>query len=365
MTHNPEKSMQGDLFLSYEELCRLFENEAMSFASLFGSGLYDQIDNQYRNLHTNIKSIKIPAPLRRNGAVDFSEDKEWIREIIGLSHIAVTCHLLQGCKFATGTAHPASFQELARNAVTRFVSTHGEQGLKRLSFLLESIEGVRVEKILRALGLFTLAKEKIHQLSLGSGSGLKDLEAMYSEAKVEMGDVFHANTAKFAVSHHQASHTILVDSEPGYRERYETLNNEQAGNIMALNTDMDSAISIIEQAIDKEEIMKRNVITAFRMDPVMLPDVNAFFRSLKNITTDISYLIMSVGSGNNLEEFIARLDKLKEIRTYMNKHGMESYSIKLYRGNTPEQGFNNPLFGSRGFANFEIIFCKIKNKKLK
>ena len=89
-----------------------------------------------------------------------------------------------------------------------------------------------------------------------------------------------------------------------------------------------------------------------------------FFKSLKNIISDICYFIMSIGSGNNVEEFVARLDKMNDIRDYLSARSMDVYTIKLYTGKSPEECLNNPLFGSRGFATYEIIFCKIKNKKL-
>jgi hypothetical protein len=364
---NQNKSMRGNLFLSHDEITKLYENEAVLFHQVIKSNLYEEVNKQYEaisNLTTNKKSIKIPSPFRRSKSVDFSQDKDWIKIIVWVSQIAVTCHLLQGCKFNMNAVDENTFIELSRNAVNNFVQNYGELGLKRLSFMLEGVESVRTEKILRGLGLFTVPKDKIHQLSLGSGSGIKDLEGMYSDAWIQNGNIFQDNLSLFKVNHYKAKHTILVDMERGYKERYRALNKDYPGKVMALNQEFELAIPDIEKEIYSNMIEKRNVVIAFRMDPVMIPDVKIFFRLLKKVTSDVSHFIMTIGSGNNVKEFKARLDKMNEIKKYLKSRNMDVYTIKLYSGTTIGECLNNPVFGSRGFATYEIIYCKIVNKKI-
>lgn len=361
--------MRGDSFVSQELIAIFFQQEAVRFSNIIESHSSDELNKLFKKLSDltvkNTATVKLPGSLKKNKHIDASLDKGRIKSVLELSQIAVCCHLFNGCKYPVNNLSADYMSALAQAVVNGFLQQHGDKAIDHLSFVLESVEGVRVDIMLRGLGLLSLPRHKSQYLSIGSGAGIKDLEAIYADAWLDKESSKEGDLVQFNVRQKIAQHTILVDSDIGYKDRYESLNDLYEGDVLALNEKLDVAMEHINVEIKKGSIMKRNILIASRMDPVMLPDVDAFFRKLKSITTETSNFIVSIGSGNDISEFQARLRKLREIEEYLVSRKLDVYRIKLCKGRTPEEMVTNPMFGYQGHAVYEVLFCKIKNKLLK
>ena len=167
----------------------------------------------------------------------------------------------------------------------------------------------------------------------------------------------------FELEKEAANDIVLVDNDQGMKERYKKLNAEN--NILALNQDANKAIEELAVHVANNEIMPRDLIVAYRMDPRMIPDVSDFLGLLGSVISNHADLIITIGAGHSNKEFKGRLNKIDEIMASLQNLKLNPVKIKWHTGKTIPEKRENPIFGEPTYSTYEILYCKLIQSNLK
>ena len=98
---------------------------------------------------------------------------------------------------------------------------------------MHSIDAFRTVQILKALGLYTIESKDMAQLSLGVGSGSKDLKSIHLQPELT---ILPDNSIEFHVNQLHAKDVILVDGDAQRKEWVNELNKTQEHQITQIDT---------------------------------------------------------------------------------------------------------------------------------
>jgi len=253
------------------------------------------------------------------------------------------------------------------------MDTYIEQSFKNISSdALHSLETrvhiadtIRTTYILKLLGLYKKDSKTVRQLSLAAGPGTRDLHGFHSIPlfKMEKMALQRSNGSSFITfdyKYHPPKSVTLIDNGKEYEELYEQINKDITNEIQAINNDCNIAFKNLEKTNEKNF----NVVAGFRIDHRMIPDIKMFFNLLIPILDESSDLILTIGAGHTLEEFIGRKKILRDICTHLKNKGLSPKILALHSEGTHEQERKQPYFGVSPYTTYEILHCNIKKKKL-
>lgn len=302
-----------------------------------------------------------------NGVLDQNNKSLIIREIYCTSHLIACCELLKGTTLDITALNRNTAATLTDNILKFFNNNYYE-----IDYRLHTIDAVRTMQILRIMGLITKPVKNIRQLSLGAADGMKDIRAIHllpSFQKVNSTAISSKSAIdtlyKFDVIEQHAEDIIIVDGDPTRKEAYEQFNNDSSHNVLAINNDSMPTLKELPGIMQRNQLPLRDLVVGLRVEHRMIPSVKDFFRALKNSIADISDLIITIGSGQSLEDFDGRTSLLKNMFSELTQLGMKPVIIKLHGQGSLEQQYQDHKFGLAGITTYQILYCKLKKKLLK
>jgi len=369
-------SFAGDVELSSEKIFSCFNAEALRFAEVINAPeLSGAVTEYLRSADSDDKGdrgkVRQPRGMKGRHVVDVGDYSSWLWEILASAQIAVCCDLFRDCSISLENINQDEMGVLARDVVNRFLNSAGHEANNILKIKLQVADTVRIIQILRKLGLYSRPAYSTKQLCMGAGLGIRDIDAMHVELWLQQGApnnlVSGCLTSRYVTFHTRfpgVGHAILIDCAPALAELYEEINSKSGGKVVALNQDLFSAFSWMAGKIESGQLEGRNVVVGYRIDHRMIPDVPEFFEKLSAVLGSTADFIVSIGAGNNVDEFRGRTEKIREIEGYLRKRGLDPVRIKLCRGETLDEQRNNPLFGLLEITSYEVLYCKLRRKKI-
>ena len=235
-----------------------------------------------------------------------------------------------------------------------------------LSNKLNCADSLRVCQILKFLGLLDTESNLYRHLALGAFTGDRDIEYMHHSPFISALGPCGPDTSfsdmpplTFGVVPSPARDIVIVDNEPSFKKLYERLNSARRDHVRAINMDTSTALEVIEDEIGASALAPRNLISIFRLEPAMIPDVNRFFSLLSKVIDEQAIFFVTIGAGDDNTTFADRIRLMGEIHTWLSDRELETARIKLYQGENLEQARINPLFGTGYYASYEILWARL------
>ena len=231
---------------------------------------------------------------------------------------------------------------------------------------LGQADTIRSIQILRLLGLFKTKSKNIRQISFAAGAGYRDMYGFHPIPVIKNNSNIFSTTETlfFDLKQVEPETLVLVDNNPLLKERYDDLIKSNPCSLLALVDDADKAIAKMPQILKKKNWKPFNCIVGIRIDHRMIPNVKEFITSLIPLLDDTADLIISIGSGDILDDFIGRKKVMQNMFNYLKEKNLSPVKITMHGGNSIEEQFTTPCFSVSNFTTYELLYCKIKRSKL-
>jgi len=356
----------GSYLLEAERLGHIAESEF--FPELISR--FEDYNAYLSTLKSKSTSKLLHSASNSGNTIDIIKGSRPLEKLLSCTHIAACCDLFAGTSFPLAGG-------LERDTLRLFVSNvfnklRGVEDHKIVRYFdkLNSADAVRTIQTLKLLGLVAADTHTCRQLSFGVGNATKDLYSIHLVPAIHRhpGNVLAVNpageTLDFNIEKRVPRDVLLVDNHPDAEAYFQRLNEKWNGQVIGFNKDAYELLEELPTSIRKGELKPRDFIVCLRFDHLMLPDVEQFFRYIGNVIDEEADLVMSIGAGHTDEEFEGRLKKTAEIFTCLGERKLNPLRIKLYRGNSTKEKRERPGLGAPQYATYEIIYCKLKRKRL-
>ena len=212
------------------------------------------------------------------------------------AHIAVFCELLKDWSLTEKNLTEEGIKDIIQTAFNKI----SEKELHSLEIRVHISDTIRTCQILRLHEIFNKKSESIRQISLAAGPGTRDIQGLHATPKLSSTQSIQLNTHTITFNNHyiEPELVILIDNDPEYKDLYSHLNIQSPQSILALNEDSDDALEKLHKLFSQNNCNPINVITGFRIDHRMIPNIPDFFFRLLPILDDISDLIITIGAGH-------------------------------------------------------------------
>ena len=361
----------------YDELLKAYQNEADGFCLICESDKSTEMLSNFKDYASFLKeknrhnkSAKLIKTLSKGtGIIDLATNSNPIlKEILYYAHIAVCCELFQGWKIPAQLITRSNMQLYVQQAFSENVKA-SDSNLSEPINRYHRADASRTIQILRLLGLITASSENIRQISFAAGDGERDingihmLPAITSRADILAND--GSNTRfEFSCDIPRPEHLILIDNDPIQHELYTKFNKINKEWILALNDNAEESMEKIPVLLQKRNWKPCNFVAGIRIDHRMVPDVARFMSKLaKNLDTSADF-VFSIGAGHNIDDFEGRVIVMGKIFDYLKQRGMSPVRINMHGAGDIKQQRETPSFGYSPYSTYEIIYCKLKKKKL-
>ena len=313
-----------------------------------------------------ISRKKIKSPLKPildasngKGILSLNSISPHFRRAIYTAITASCCELLNGDTLLYKQLQPEIIEKSAMQAFPsqdKLTDTHNFKILAMIS----SMDAIKTILILRSLGLVTRTSQNINQISLGAGSGNKDIFSIHISPSITMRNMNGQKQLTFSVKQEQAKDIILIDADPIHKDYYASMNENESLQVTAYNQD---TIETLKE-LSSSGITNRNLVTMLRIDHRMLPDVPKFLQYLASIIGDNCDFIMSIGLGDSIEDFKGRVNKVEEVFNALESAKLRPVILKMHKDGSVEDQWASLAVGHPSLATYQILYCKLKRKAL-
>lgn len=353
----------------YEVVYEGFKSELIGLAVLLSShkkSLYlSRISNYdgYKKIITEKQYKKnISKLIKEDAVIDIGQQSDVLTDAILTAHLAVCCELLDGAEIVYDDLKPENIEFTLEKLLGKYKKlAKGDAALSVLESKLHSIDAFRTVQILKALGLYTIETERVTQLSLGVGSGSKDLKSIHLEPVLK---VLSGKTIKFGVNRRSVKDVILVDEDPQRKELFKELSKNKEYQTIAINDNAFNVLSKLPNILKERGLEKRNAVIALRIDHRMIPDVKEFFRLVANSIDSVANLIVTIGSGFDMDDFEGRTKVMRDMYAMLKNIGLRPVLIRLHGNGELGEQWRNHAFGLKSMTTYQILHCKLKKNIL-
>lgn len=351
---------------------RLFQGYATEFETLIKVAQSSQTGKYFAriaNYDSYIESVannghakEITRALKKSGIIYYKENEKCLFDAASIAHIAICCEILTGSSIPFSVLKEENLDYITRKFFDTFNHLETDAGKRALlEFNLHSADAFRTIQILRGLGLFLKNSENINQLSLGAGSAKKDIRSIHLIPEITFGQ---GNTILFNFKERHAQDVVIVDGDPSRKVEYTQMCKNKDYPILAINNDALETLNILPNILSKNKLKKRNTVIGLRIDHRMIPDVSDFFERLARSITDTADLIVTIGSGFDINDFSKRTIVMCELHEYLKDAGLAPLLIKLHGEGSIEEEWNSPSFSLKEITTFQILYCKLDRNVL-
>jgi len=289
-----------------------------------------------------------------------------LKNIFYYSHVAACCELFSGWELPVNALNRQNMISLVNQSLSQLKDASKEK-LYELQSRIQRTDVIRSMQILRMMGLLSSKSSAQRQFSFAAGNANRELDGVHMSPIISR----RSNILKrsedvivFGKRVNQPENIVLVDNDPAFKELYLSLNQSQPERVLAFNENADQAIKKLSTLINEKRWKPCNLVAGIRIDHEIIPDVADFFKQFLPVLDLVSDFIISVGAGHNLQEFEGRIQLMSALFEYLTKKGLQPVKIILHANGTSKQQRDAPLFGCGPTTTYEILYCKIKKKKL-
>ncbi|MBN2015806.1 hypothetical protein JW766_03145 [Candidatus Dojkabacteria bacterium] len=282
-------------------------------------------------------------------------------DIFAITQFVSCCMLFNGLIVPMGKYTQEEFITEALEAV--LPKDPLEEGAYHLAYVkLHYANVFRTMQILKLLGIIDYDVSRTLQLALGAASAVEDF--FYLHAQPEIIHLGGENSVAFRFHYATPRHMIAVDNDPVNADTYAELSEKHPGQFKGIIGDSIETISALSGQNKAKELERRNMVTALRIEPSMIPDPKAFLLALASVIDNSADLIITVGGGDDVHEFIARQQRMAEIHSLLQACKLNPVRLMIYEGENPEEQRARPIFGNVTYGTHEVIYCKLQRYKL-
>ncbi len=361
----------------YDALLNAYQDEADGFGIIYETDQFAEMLSNFENFTSFLKdksrqtkSAKLIKTLSKGtGIIDLATNSNPVlKEILYYAHIAVCCELFQGWKIPIRSITRTNMRQYVQQAFSENYK-NSDSNLSDPVNRYHRADASRTIQILRLLGLITISSENIRQISFAAGDAERDIHGIHMIPVIRRQRDKLTNNGnnvllEFSCVVPRSKHLILIDNDPIQTRLYTKFNETHKKWIMALNNDAEDAMEKIPALLRERNWKPCNFVAGIRIDHRMVPDVARFMSKLAtNLDTSADF-VFSIGAGHNLEDFQGRVIVIGKLFDYLKQRGMSPVRINLHGAGDIEQQRQSPSFGYSPYATYEIIYCKLKKKKL-
>jgi hypothetical protein len=308
------------------------------------------------------KKQQLKKFIKHNPVISANNCPGVFREILYLAHLAVCTELLENISVPVSYLQHSYLPVLLDRLLSGYIKAGPEStGFRMLSAKLHSADAFRTMQILKFMGLFSRKPACTQQLSLGAGSGEKDLRSIHLKPVIRLDA---NNMLKFTVEPIACEHTVLVDGDPQRGELFKQINKSKGQSVQAYNCTTDMALPQLAESISQGRMEKRNTVVGLRIDHRMIPDVEGFFASILDVIDDSADLIITIGSGFDMDDFRGRTQVLQDMHGYLTRHKLMPLLIKLHGDGDLEAQRTSHAFGLNVITTYQVLHCRLLRNKL-
>lgn len=352
-----------------------FYTDAIGLSAIYKSGQLHDILDFFKDYETylnsrqkNINSTKLIKKISKGtGIINSNIPNNDLKEVLYIAHAAACCATFNDWAIPFTSLE----QQALRDTITRSLTPPSGLSKQEIIFLgnrLGQADTIRSIQILRLLGLFKTKSSNIRQISFAAGAGYRDMYGFHPipviTSKSNAFSMAENRTLCFDLKQIDPEALVLIDNNPLLKERYEDLSNNNPGHILALVDDADKAIEKMPEILTKKSWKPFNCISGIRIDHRMIPDAKKFITSLTPILDDTADLIISIGSGDVLDDFIGRKKVMQNIFDFLTDRKLSPVKITMHGGTSREEQFESPCFSVSNFTTYELLYCKLKRNNL-
>ncbi|MCW9014352.1 MAG: hypothetical protein OQL06_11260 [Gammaproteobacteria bacterium] len=358
----------------FEDLKKSFNVDGEGLAAIAESGMLAKILEDFENYELFIRdrakrlnSKKFVKKLSNGTNVIYGSNQvPELKKIFLYSHLAACCELFDGWELPVHAINRQGMHALISQGLSQFSDAPADK-LNELQARVHRTDVVRSMQILRMMGLLSSNSSTQRQLSFAAGNANRELDGIHMNPvirrKVNILDNSN-NMIVFGKSINRPENVVLIDNDPAFDELYTSFNRNYSEWILALNENADSAMKKIPGLMNKKNWRPCNLVAGIRIDHEIIPDVVKYFTQLAPVLDTVSDFVISIGAGHSLKEFEGRINLMAALFEYLTKQGLEPVRIILHGSGNIEEQRNSPLFGCGPTTTYEILYCKIKTKKL-
>jgi len=362
MTDDFVQEVFNNYYLDFASLKKAYYAETDLLAAILASDGFQKCLMRFKDGRLDYKSAiknieKISRGTRIITATKYVQN-DLLSTALHMAHLSACAELFNGHSFLE--------KNLTKKMLRLLVNQHLEQyrnfSLKELNslfFKFHTLDAVRTMQVLRRLGLVNIKTKDIRLLGLGVGSGIKELRSLHKIASMKVNKVGNDNCLTFHSIVELYHDVIIFESDPQIRESFKQMAIHPENRLVAINGDSIAGVESLDELLAERNLLPRNFISLLRIDHRMLPDVKRFLRAMLLQVERDADLVITIGQGHTLEQFQARMKKIREIFDILSEVGMKPVLIKLHTDKKLKGGVFQQVFGTREITTFQILHCKL------
>ena len=361
----------------YDEILNAYKAEADGFGVILESDKFPDMLSNFenytsflKNKNRQTKSTKLIKILSKGtGVIDLATNSNpLLKEILYYAQVAVCCELFHGWKIPAQSITRSNMREYVQQAFsknTKISNSNLSDPINRY----HRADASRTIQILRLLGLITISSENIRQISFAAGDAERDIDGIHMMPVIKKYRDTLTNNGnntllEFSCDMPRPNSLILIDNDPKQNKRYAKFNEIYKEWILALNNDAENAMEKIPSLRQQKNWKPCNFVAGIRIDHRMVPDVSRFMSKLAANLDASADFVFSIGAGHDLEDYHGRIIVMGKLFDYLKQRGMSPVRINMHGAGDVEQQRLTPSFGYSPYTTYEIIYCKLKKKKL-
>jgi hypothetical protein len=370
---------------SGQQLASVYALEADALGAIAMSPGFDNLIQQFddyesyliRLLNDPIHKQNVDALLSEHSVVDTAVPTKLLAQLFCQAQLAACAELFKGWKVDESQLNREGLRAVVGQASAEIIKvskiptevhpekySEPQRQVMRGIDVIQNVDTVRVLQILKLLGLVSIQASESHQLSLGVGNGYRDLYGIHLIPRITMGKQREKVKFHFETLERQATHTVLVDNDPAYKDQFDALNRKEEGKVLALNNDAEESVKRLEIEQKGLNLKQRNLVVCLRIDHRMVPDSRIFLNLIGRVIDSRADLIMTIGAGNNLLEFEGRLKCFDEMFASLGELGLKPVRILMHgRGSSAEKR-SKPNFGELAYTSYQILYCSLERDRI-
>ena len=370
---------------SGQQLASVYALEADALGAIAMSPGFDNLIRQFddyesyliRLLNDPIHKKNVDALLSEHSVVDTAVPTKLLAQIFCQAQLAACAELFKGWKVDELQLNREGLRAVVGQASAEIIKvskiptevhpekySEPQRQVMRGIDVIQNVDTVRVLQILKLMGLVSIQASESHQLSLGVGNGYRDLYGIHLIPRITMVKQREKVKLHFETLERQATHTVLVDNDPAYKDQFDALNRKEEGKVLALNNDAEESVKRLEVEQKELHLKRRNLVVCLRIDHRMVPDSRFFLNLISRVIDSRADLIMTIGAGNNLLEFEGRLKCFDEMFASLVELGLKPVRILMHGRGSSAQKRSKPNFGELAYTSYQILYCSLERDRI-
>lgn len=282
-----------------------------------------------------------------------------VRNLFCTAHFAACCILLEDFRIMLDVLRSISVVPHIQQYLANSSASEVDQDQVIMRRLV-GMDATRTMQLLRAFGLVTRRSNEMYQIGLGAGDGDKDFNFMHTDPVLRMEAGPDGQEIVFGSSRKRVADIIVNDLDPRHKSKYEQLSQDASSPVTGYVGD---TLGLLEK-LSGGNIRKRNLVTALRIDPAMIPNASEFLRYLYPILDEDCDLVLSMGAGESPDAYQRRLDVVSDMFSTLEGAQLEPVLFRLHLGGAIERQGASIQFGSIGASSYEILYCRLSSEAL-